>query len=148
VVKEYLERHPQSEIFRHHRYYFCTFHGFINVVKMDSTVFPTRADVDWEISESDNVVISMMKDLSVFEAKISDFLGAPKIVRRPLDGMNSRLWILMDGTRSLDELIDEMDVEFAEKIAPVSERVTRSIAEFVQLGLVFLNENYSCSDIK
>ncbi len=115
-------------------------------MKMGKNVFPIRKDVEWEVSESNDVVISMMKDLNSFETKISDFLGAPKVVRRPLDEMNSKLWILMDGTMSLDEIIDEMNNQFAEKIAPVSERVTRSIAEFVQLGLVVLKSDYSSSD--
>jgi len=146
VVKEYFRRYLKSQIFCHNGFYFCNFHGFLNVVKMGEKVFPIRKDVEWEVSESNDVVISMMKDLSSFETKISDFLGAPKVVRRPLDEMNSKLWILMDGTMSLDEIIDEMNEQFAEKIAPVSERVTRSIAEFVQLGLVVLKSDYSSSD--
>ena len=143
MVKEYLRRYLKSQIFCHNGFYFCNFDGFLNVVKMGEKVFPIRKDVEWEVSESNDVVISMMKDLSSFETKISDFLGAPKVVRRPLDEMNSKLWILMDGTMSLDEIIDEMNEQFAEKIAPVSERVTRSIAEFVQLGLVVLKSDYS-----
>ena len=146
MVKEYFRRYLKSQIFCHNGFYFCNFYGFLNVVKMGENVFPMRGDVEWEVSESNDVVISMMKDLSSFETKISDFLGAPKVVRRPLDEMNSKLWILMDGTMSLDEIIDEMNEQFAEKIAPVSERVTRSIAEFVQLGLVVLKSDYSSSD--
>lgn len=113
---------------------------------MKRVVYPTRLDVSWEISDDNIVVITMKKDLGIIETKISDFLKAPKNVRRPLDRMNSKLWMLMDGSMSLDKIIDEMDVEFAENIAPVSERVTRSIAEFVGLGLVVLNTGHS-SDV-
>ena len=45
----------------------------------------------------------------------------------------------MDGTRTLDQIIFEMDHFFEEKIAPAPERVSRSIAKFVELGFVTLN---------
>ena len=69
----------------------------------------------------------------------SDFLGAPKTLRRPLDEMNSRLWMLMDGKMSVNQIVLEMDRIFSEKIAPANERVNRSIADFVNLGLVKLS---------
>ena len=106
-------------------------------------IFPTRKDVDWEEFESGNVVIVMSKDLSSLEEKIANFVGAPKTVKRPLDEMNSKLWLLMDGKMSVDQIVSEMDIVFREKIAPVNERVNRSIADFVNLGLVELRMNSS-----
>ena len=101
-------------------------------------IFPTRKDVDWEEFESGNVVIVMSKDLSSLEEKIANFVGAPKTVKRPLDEMNSKLWLLMDGKMTVKQIVLEMDRIFAEKIAPSNERVNRSIADFVKLGLVKL----------
>ncbi len=87
--------------------------------------------------------MSSKKDLSSVEEKVANFLGAPKTVRRPLDEMNSKLWLLMDGKMSVDQIVSEMDRVFREKIAPVNERVNRSIADFVNLGLVELRMNGS-----
>ena len=101
-------------------------------------IFPVRKEVDWEELDSEKIVIVVNKDLSSVEEKVANFLGAPKPVRRPLDEMNSKLWLLMDGKMSVDQIVSEMDIVFREKIAPVNERVNRSIADFVNLGLVEL----------
>tara|TARA_B100000287_G_scaffold373667_1_gene372984 strand:+ start:205 stop:552 length:348 start_codon:yes stop_codon:yes gene_type:complete len=106
---------------------------------MSSEIFPVRAEVEWEELPSKNIVIIVNKEFSSLEEKVAKILGAPKIVRRPLDEMNSKLWLLMDGVMSVEQIVAEMDRSFAEKIAPVSERVNRSIADFVKLGLVELS---------
>ena len=106
-------------------------------------IFPVRMEVDWEELGSGKIVIVVKKDLSSVEEKVANFLGAPKTVRRPLDEMNSKLWLLMDGKMSVDQIVSEMDIVFREKIAPVNERVNRSIADFVNLGLVELRMNGS-----
>ena len=106
-------------------------------------IFPVRKEVDWEELDSEKIVIVVNKDLSSVEEKVANFLGAPKTVRRPLDEMNSKLWLLMDGKMSVDQIVSEMDIVFREKIAPVNERVNRSIADFVNLGLVELRMNGS-----
>ncbi len=103
------------------------------------TVFPVRVDVRWEKLGSQQVVIIVNKDLSSFEQRVANFLGAPKSVRRPLDEMKSKLWILMDVKMSVNQIVAEMDRVFAEKIAPAPERVNRSIADFVNMGLVKLH---------
>ena len=106
-------------------------------------IFPVRMEVDWEELGSGKIVIVVKKDLSSVEEKVANFLGAPKTVRRPLDEMNSKLWLLMDGRMSVDQIVSEMDSIFRERIAPVNERVNRSIADFVNLGLVELRLNGS-----
>ena len=106
-------------------------------------IFPVRMEVDWEELGSGKIVIVVKKDLSSVEEKVANFLGAPKTVRRPLDEMNSKLWLLMDGKMSVEQIVSEMDRVFREKIAPVNERVNRSIADFVNLGLVELRMNGS-----
>ena len=52
--------------------------------------------------------------------------------------MNTELWLLMDGTNTLADIIQRMDRLFDERIAPVSERVSKSIAKFVELGLAVI----------
>jgi hypothetical protein len=55
-----------------------------------------------------------------------------------MDKMNSALWVLMDGTRSVRAIVKELDAQFNDAISPVEERVSNSIAQFVELGLVSL----------
>ena len=101
-------------------------------------IFPVRSQVEWTILESGCIEITLDKNLSKIEEKVARMLGAPTFVRRPMDKMNSALWILMDGTREVRTIIEEMDAQFDEAISPVDERVSNSIAHFVELGLVSL----------
>ena len=110
----------------------------VNVVNIVSEYFPTRTQVKWKLSESGIVVIYIEKEFGKLEQIIANFFSAPSNVRRPLDDMNSELWLLMDGTNTLAEIIIKMDQLFDERISPVSERVTKSIAEFVDLGLAVI----------
>ena len=103
-------------------------------VLMGNGLIPKRADVEWEINGLGMVVITVDKILGKFETRISDIFNAPKKVRRSLDDMNSKLWLLMDGKNTIEEIINAMDEEFAEKISPVAERVSKSIAHFLDLG--------------
>jgi hypothetical protein len=48
--------------------------------------------------------------------------------------------MLMDGKMSVNQIVAEMDRIFAEKIAPAPERINRSIADFVNMGLVELHQ--------
>ncbi len=101
-------------------------------------IFPVRCQVKWTTLESGCIEISLDKNLTKIEAKVARILGAPTFVRRPMDKMNSALWVLMDGTRNVRSIIEEMDAQFNEAISPVEERVSNSIAQFVELGLVSL----------
>ena len=103
-------------------------------------IFPVRCQVEWTTLESGCIEITLDKKLTRIEAKVARILGAPTFVRRPMDRMNSALWILMDGSRNIREIIEEMDARFDEAISPVDERVSNSIAQFVELGLVSLTK--------
>tara|TARA_Y100000589_G_scaffold116675_1_gene110580 strand:+ start:526 stop:858 length:333 start_codon:yes stop_codon:yes gene_type:complete len=94
--------------------------------------------VEWTILESGCIEVTLDKNLTKIEAKIARILGAPTFVRRPMDKMNSALWVLMDGTRNVRAIVEELDAQFNEAISPVEERVSNSIAQFVELGLVSL----------
>jgi len=94
--------------------------------------------VEWKTLESGCIEVTLDKDLTKIEAKVARILGAPTFVRRPMDKMNSALWVLMDGTRDVRAIVEELDAQFNEAISPVEERVSNSIAQFVELGLVSL----------
>ena len=103
---------------------------------MDNEIIPIRAEIEWRHSESGNVIIFQKKKLSRIEEKIANILNAPKKVKRELDEMNSKLWLLMDGKNNLLEIVNEMEATFNEQIIPANERIMKSIGNFVNLGLV------------
>ncbi|MGB1679965.1 MAG: PqqD family peptide modification chaperone [Candidatus Thalassarchaeaceae archaeon] len=94
--------------------------------------------MEWKTLESGCIEVTLDKNLTKIEAKVARILGAPTFVRRPMDKMNSALWVLMDGTRNVRAIVEELDAQFNEAISPVEERVSNSIAQFVELGLVSL----------
>ena len=112
--------------------------------------YPTRAPVWWGLrgpvgphpDESGctgrMVLIRHPKNLSKFESFIARITKAPKELMRPLDDLNSLLWELMDGTRTIRQINLLMDSTFHERIAPVEERVESSIANMMSLGLVIV----------
>ena len=112
--------------------------------------FPTRAAVWWgrrgpagphpDVNGCTGrmILIRHPKTLSKLESMIARLTKAPKELRRPLDDMNSLLWELMDGTRSLQQINQLMDSTFHERIAPVNERVEASVTNLVSLGLAIV----------
>jgi hypothetical protein len=112
--------------------------GVFSVRKMLAEAFPTRAPVYWEIAEHGRVVIQHEKSMNRFELLLVSLMRAPRSISRTLDEMNSMLWSLMDGNTNLAEIVVRMDLAFAEKIAPVNERVALSIRRFLDLGLAVI----------
>jgi hypothetical protein len=112
--------------------------GIFSVRMMLAEAFPTRAPVYWEVTVHGLVVIQHEKSMNRFERLLVGLMRAPKSISRTLDEMNSMLWNLMDGNTKLAEIIVQMDLAFAEKIAPVNERVALSIRRFLDLGLAVI----------
>ena len=112
--------------------------------------YPTRAPVWWGLrgvpgphpDESGctgrMVLIRHPKNLSKFESFIARITKAPTELMRPLDDLNSLLWELMDGTRTIRQINLLMDSTFHERIAPAEERVETSITNMMSLGLVIV----------
>ena len=116
--------------------------------RIPQDAYPTRVPVWWgrrgpagphpEVAGCTGrmILIRHPKNLSRLESLIGKITKAPHDLRRPLDDMNSLLWELIDGTRTLSEIISFMDSTFHERIAPAEERVEASITNMVTLGLV------------
>ena len=103
--------------------------------------YPVRAQISWYFKENKFVSIIIEKKFNKIERIIAKLTKAPKFLTRNLDDMNSRLWILMDGSNNLKEIIEIMDSEFKERIYPTAERVILSIENFLELGLIHLISN-------
>ncbi|MFQ3359699.1 MAG: hypothetical protein ACKVI6_04740 [Candidatus Poseidoniales archaeon] len=105
-------------------------------MKIHGDLLPVRLPVSW-ISDSNNkIIIEYEKKFSKLERLLSIILKSPKTIKRPLDEMNSELWLLMDGNNDLNNIIEKMTNKFNEQIIPAEDRITVSILQFMELGLV------------
>jgi len=104
---------------------------------------PVRLPVKWYFDNnvSNIIIIEYEKKFSKIESFLSKLLKSPTSVKRTLDVMNSRLWLLMDGNNSFSDIIDMMESEFKEEIIPSKQRITTSVMNFIELRLVTLLAN-------
>ncbi len=104
---------------------------------------PVRLPVKWyfDNNASNIIIIEYEKKFSKIESFLSKLLKSPTSVKRTLDVMNSRLWLLMDGNNSFSDIIDMMESEFKEEIIPSKQRITTSVMNFIELRLVTLLAN-------
>tara|TARA_B100000214_G_C23929624_1_gene610095 strand:+ start:139 stop:531 length:393 start_codon:yes stop_codon:yes gene_type:complete len=84
------------------------------------------------------IVIVIEKDYTRLEKLLARFTRAPKVLRRPLDRLNSALWDLIDGNRTLLQIIQIMEECYEEEIIPARQRCSASISKFIELNLVEL----------
>ena len=115
-----------------------------------ATHYPTRLPVWWgrdgEIHKSSfknglsgkRITISIVKKFSRIESLIAKLFRAPKIVRHPLDEMNSSLWELCDGQKTFSEICLQMNLLFQENIAPVVSRTALSLNAFQRKNILIL----------
>ena len=104
---------------------------------IDTNSIPIRVPCLWEYGNSydtpnrilgDNgisdrqVVIIIQKEFNRFEWLLARLTGAPRLLRRPLDRLNSGLWDLIDGDRTF----------------PARQRCSESISKLIELNLVEL----------
>jgi hypothetical protein len=118
---------------------------------MPKTLVPIRLPVVWYINTDNTVTIEYDKKFSRFESLLSNILKSPKILKRPLDNLNSQLWILMDGTNNIGNLISKMESLFQEEIIPAENRINKSIVTFLDLRLITIittKEEITCNTEK
>ena len=92
---------------------------------------------DYGISDK-QVVIVIEKDFNRLERLLARLTRAPSILRRPLDRLNSALWDLIDGNRTLSQIIHIMEDCYEEEIIPARHRCSASISKLIELNLVQL----------
>tara|TARA_Y100000768_G_scaffold56467_1_gene37790 strand:+ start:4328 stop:4720 length:393 start_codon:yes stop_codon:yes gene_type:complete len=98
---------------------------------------PNRTFRDHGITDK-QIIIVIEKDYTRLEKLLARFTRAPKVLRRPLDRLNSALWDLIDGNRTLLQIIQIMEDCYEEEIIPARQRCSASISKFIELNLVEL----------
>lgn len=98
---------------------------------------PSKTLGDHGISDK-QVVIIIEKDFNRLEWVLARLTGAPRLLRRPLDRLNSALWDLIDGNRTLSQITHIMEDCYEEEIIPARQRCSASISKLIELNLVEL----------
>ena len=122
-------------------------------LQIDLGCIPIQAPCIWEHGETygslnlvlkshgisdKQVIIHIEKTFNYFEKFIAKFTRAPKVLRRPLDRLNSALWDLLDGNKTLYQNSQIMEECYGEDIIPANERCKASISKFMELNLVII----------
>ncbi len=118
-----------------------------------SELYPTRLPVFWgrkgtagphptdhESVTGRQVVIGIVKKFNRLERLLARLFRAPKMLRRPLDEINSLLWEMMDGKTTFSTICYQLDSTFHEQISPVVDRCAMAIEQFKRLGLAVMLE--------
>jgi hypothetical protein len=99
------------------------------------TSYPARNKVKW-VLEDEKVVLIYPKDFSKIENWLHKRIGGPDMIRRPLDEIGSRIWMMCDGKHTIQEICTELDEIYHEDIEPVLDRVSKFLEILVKSNLI------------
>ena len=102
------------------------------------TLYPVQNKVKWNI-ESERVVLVYPKDFSKFETWLQKRIGGPDMIRRPLDEVGSKIWLMCDGKHNVNDICTELDEIYHEDVEPVLDRVSRFLEMLLRSNLVRLS---------
>ncbi len=96
---------------------------------------PVRVPILWYV-EDDMVTLVYQKRFTRFERIIYRVIGGPSFIRRPMDAMSSRVWLMCNGEHDVKEICDVLYAEFKEDVEPVFQRVVRLMEILAERNLV------------
>jgi hypothetical protein len=98
---------------------------------------PRRTLETWTRKEPDGlVVITHPKPFSRAEARMAKLLRGSPVVNRHLDAYGSEIWVLCDGTRTIEEIARSLEERFHERFEPALPRTLKFIKLLAERGLV------------
>lgn len=103
-------------------------------------IYPTRNNVKWK--ERDGLVIlEYPKNFSNFEGWLHKRIGGPNNIRRPMDELGSKIWLMCDGKHTLQDICTELDEQYHEEVEPVLDRVWKFLEILLKQNLIRLSED-------
>jgi hypothetical protein len=102
--------------------------------------YPVRSHVKW-VEEKDKIVLIYPKDFSNLESWLHKRLGGPDTIRRPLDEVGSKIWLMCDGKHMVKDICDELDEQYHEDIEPVLDRVSKFLEILLRSNLISLKQS-------
>jgi hypothetical protein len=104
------------------------------------SVYPVRNPVKW-IFKNERVVLVYPKNFTNFESWLHKRIGGPDMIRRPLDEVGSKVWLMCDGKHTIEVICNELDEEYHEEIEPVLDRVWRFLELLLKQNLIRISPN-------
>jgi hypothetical protein len=102
------------------------------------SIYPVRRPVKW-IIKNEKVVLIYPKNFSKFESYLHQKIGGSDNIRRPLDEIGSKIWLMCDGKHTIEYICSELDDQYHEEVEPVLDRVWKFIELLLQLNLVYVS---------
>ncbi len=107
-------------------------------MKQILSIYPVRNQVKW-LKKDDQVVLIYPKDLSNFETWLQKRLGGPEMIKRPMDDIGSKIWLMCDGRHTVNDICTELDEIYHEDVEPVLDRVSKLLEVLIRSNLIRLS---------
>lgn len=107
-------------------------------IKQILETYPIRNRVKW-VHENERIVLIYPKDFSKFESWLHQRIGGPNSIRRPLDEIGSKIWLMADGKHTVMDICTILDDEYREDIEPVFDRVRKFLEILLRSNLIRLS---------
>ncbi len=95
-------------------------------------------EVRWELAEGERAAVIYPKHFGRFEGWLHKRIGGPDEIRRPLNRHTRLICLLCDGDHSVADIVQAVDDEYGEDIAPAGERVRLFLERLLDLHLLTL----------
>lgn len=104
---------------------------------------PVKSDrVSWYCSEQGKVTLKV-RNRGVFNIICQKLFSTPKISRIGLDDIGSRVWLLIDGTRTVMEIGRQVDICVGKDAHPVYERLLKYIGILKENKMIIMKKGNS-----
>lgn len=95
-------------------------------------------EVRWELAEGERAAVIYPKHFGRFEGWLHKRIGGPDEIRRSLNRHTRLICLLCDGDHSVADIVQAVDDEYGEEIAPAAERVRLFLERLLDLHLITL----------
>ena len=102
------------------------------------SVYPVRHPVKWVV-EDEKIILIYPKNFSKFEIWLHNRIGGPDKIRRPLDEVGSKIWLMCDGKHTIEYICSELHEQYKEEIEPVLERVWKFVELLLKHNLIYIS---------
>jgi hypothetical protein len=103
---------------------------------------PKRAVETWKLdSDTGLVVVTHVKAVGAVEARLIRLLRGSPTVNRRLDEYGSAIWLMCDGSRTVEEIARALDEKFRERFEPALPRTLKFVGLLAERRLVTIERS-------
>lgn len=98
---------------------------------------PRRTVETWTVDGATGcVVVTHRKALGSVEARLTRLLRGTTVVNRPLDEFGSAIWLMCDGSHTVEEIARSLEARYHERFEPALPRTLKFVEVLAQRRLV------------